>query len=60
MRRGISLAILALAVLVPGSGRAAEATLAVEVGAQYDTNVFNTPRNLIDDVSFRPGHRAVR
>ena len=54
MRRGIPIAILALAVLVPGSGRAAEATLAVEVGAQYDTNVFSTPTHLIDDVSFRP------
>ena len=54
MRRGSLLAILALGVLVPSSGRAAEATIAVEGSAQYDTNVFSTPTNLIDDVSFRP------
>ncbi len=54
MRRGISIAILALAVLVPSAGRAAEATLAVEGSVQYDTNVFSTPTNLVNDVSLRP------
>ena len=39
MRRGIPIAILALAVLVPGSSRAAEATFAVEVKTCKQTSL---------------------
>ncbi len=54
MRRGRLFVVLVLGVLAPSSVRAAEATFAVEAGAQFDSNVFSTPTQLVNDVSLRP------